>query len=207
MIVRWLSGGQRPSVSRAPQTLHFQGASACACCGLLIAVDSAVMTARVLVRSAREPTRSRVKTLAAQIRESCMPAGPTAYMVTGPSFTSVAAGARAGPGQDSTRGPASASRGSRLRGARVWSRCSASALSPLVMVSAPFRGSVRYGPMSRRAGPSARRLSCYLAAGGDADRGGGCGTVGRPAAVPADAGSSVRLPVFRADRLRTYGAG
>ncbi len=29
------------------------------------------------------------------------------------------------------------SRGSRLRGARVWSRCSASALSPLVMVSPP----------------------------------------------------------------------
>jgi hypothetical protein len=36
-------------------------------------------------------------------------------------------------GQDSTRGPASASRGSRLRGARVWSRCSASASSPLVL--------------------------------------------------------------------------
>ena len=85
-------------------------------------------------------------------------------MVTGPSFTSAAAGARAGPGQDSTRGPASACRGSRLRGARVWSRCSASALSPLVMVSAPCRGSVRHGPMSRLTGPWARRLSCCLPA-------------------------------------------
>ena len=63
-------------------------------------------------------------------------------------------------GQDSTRGPASACRGSRLRGARVWSRCSASVWGPLVMVSAPCRGRVRHGPMSRRRGPSARRLSC-----------------------------------------------
>jgi hypothetical protein len=93
-----------------------------------------------------------------------MPVGPTAYMVTGPSFTSAAAGARADPGQDSTRGPASASRGSRLRGARVWSRCSASARGPLVMVSPPCRGSVRHGLMSRRAGPSARRFSCCLPA-------------------------------------------
>ena len=68
-------------------------------------------------------------------------------------------------GQDSTRGPASACRGSRLRGARVWSRCSASVWGPLVMVSAPCRGNMRHGPMSRRAGPSARRLArCYLPA-------------------------------------------
>ncbi len=174
IVVRQLPGGQWPFVSRAPQTPHSPRASACALCGLLIAAGLAVIAARVSVRSAREPGRLRFKTLAAQIRESCMPAGPTAYMVTGPSFTAAAAAARADPGQDSTRGPASASRGSRLRGARVWSRCSASALGPLVMVSPPCRGSVRHGPMSRCTGPSARRLSCScrltLPAGGCARR-------------------------------------
>jgi hypothetical protein len=159
------SSGQRPSVSRA-QTLHSPrgrpAPSASADRRSQRARRSSLLAYRFVRRgsqlacgSGRWPPRSG---------SPACPRGPTASMVTGPSFTSAAAGARAGPGQDSTRGPASASRGSRLRGARVWSRCSASALGPLVMVSAPCRGSARHGPMSRRAGPSAPRLSCCLAA-------------------------------------------
>ena len=47
----------------------------------------------------------RFKTLDAPIRESCMPAGPTAYMVTGPSFTSAAAGREPIPGRIRREGP------------------------------------------------------------------------------------------------------
>jgi len=36
IVVRQLCGGQRPSVSRAPQALHSPRAPACALCGLLI---------------------------------------------------------------------------------------------------------------------------------------------------------------------------
>jgi len=123
-----------------------------------------------------------------------MPTAPMAHMATGRSLTSVAAAARADPGQDSTRGPASASRGSRLRGARVWSRCSASASSPLVMVSPPCRGSVRHGPRSRRTGRWARQPPL---------RGAACRIPGRQpasgrAVAPVDAKSVVKeMPAGR----------
>jgi hypothetical protein len=65
-------------------------------------------------RSARESARFWFMALATQIREFCMPAGPMAYMVASLSFIRSAAAARADPGHDSTRGPASDHRGWRF---------------------------------------------------------------------------------------------
>jgi hypothetical protein len=64
---------------------------------------------------------------------------PDASVDTARHSRSVVAAPVRRSGHNSTRGPVSASRGSRLRGARIWFRCSASASSPLVMLSPPLR--------------------------------------------------------------------
>jgi hypothetical protein len=93
----------------------------------------------------------------------------------GPADAACGGPNRTRSGQNSTRGPASASRGSRLRGARVWSRCSASASSPLVLGHSTVpqeRAPWTKVPGSRdfRPGGSAACCRMSLPAGGVAGR-------------------------------------
>jgi len=80
IVVQQLSGGQRPRAGRC--TPESPGC-ALGACWPQTAPGLAIITARVRVGSAREPARLWWETLATQMRESRMPAGPMAYMGTG----------------------------------------------------------------------------------------------------------------------------